>query len=86
MSLCLDRDIFMRKAHTCEKISDFERAKKARNEANNLLDTCKKKHFDDQLNHNKNDPKCLWKVFKKLLPTKGVQPDSRGNRMLLSVK
>ncbi len=56
-----------------KKSSDFERAKKARNEANNLLDTLKKKYFDDQINQNKNDPKCLWKVLKKLLPTKCVR-------------
>ncbi len=56
-----------------KKSSDFERAKKARNEENNLLDTLKKKYFDDQINQNKKGPKGLWKVFKKLLPTKGVR-------------
>ncbi len=68
----LRQGFFMRKAHKSKKSSDFERAKKARNEANNLLDTLKKKCFDDQINQNKKGPKGLWKVLKKLLPTEGV--------------
>ncbi len=37
------------------------------------LTLLRKKYFDDQINQNKNDPKGLWKVLKKLLPTEGVR-------------
>ncbi len=49
-SMCVDRDHFMCKAHKNKKAEDFNRAKQLRNLANNLLNSLKKKFFDDQIN------------------------------------
>ena len=54
--------------------ADWDTYKILRNEVNSNICSAKEKYYKTKLNKNKNNPKGIWKIIKKILPRKNKNP------------
>ena len=70
------RDQLLRKARKSNNSDDWNLYKNARNTANNLLKSAKRKYYKSMLRESSSKPNNFWNSIKKVFPTKGSKSSS----------
>ena len=68
MERIIDKDKALKKAKKNNNQSDWEKAKKLRNEVGNLIELAKKHHFQEEYENSREDPKRFWRNIYDIIP------------------
>ncbi|CAH1995275.1 unnamed protein product [Acanthoscelides obtectus] len=63
---------FRKSGHPIDKHNQWEKYKMFRNEYVNLLKMKKRQYFEEKIDHNKHNPKTMWKTLKSLIKPVGT--------------
>ena len=64
------RDFLHKKAVSSKDQTLWKEYQRARNNVNAAITLAKKRYYDDAIDHNKNDPRMMWKKINELIRDK----------------